>query len=85
MENDISQRELENQELAKTAAEEAIVLLQNKKQVLPLRNKTVALYGHGAFATVKGGTGSGDVNQRSVVNIMQGLENKVLPLRQNHG
>lgn len=76
MENDISQRELENQELAKTAAEEAIVLLQNKKQVLPLRNKTVALYGHGAFATVKGGTGSGDVNQRSVVNIMQGLENK---------
>lgn len=74
MESDISQREFENQELAKTAAEEAIVLLQNKNKTLPLRNKTVALYGHGAFATVKGGTGSGDVNQRSVINIMQGLE-----------
>ncbi|MFC6176902.1 glycoside hydrolase family 3 N-terminal domain-containing protein [Companilactobacillus huachuanensis] len=74
MESDISQREFENQELAKTAAEEAIVLLQNKNKTLPLRNKTVALYGHGAFATVKGGTGSGDVNQRNVINIMQGLE-----------
>lgn len=74
MERDISPRELENQELAKTAAEEAIVLLQNKNKILPLRNKTVALYGHGAFATVKGGTGSGDVNQREVINIMQGLE-----------
>lgn len=74
MEN-ISQRELENQELAKDAAQEAVVLLQNKNQTLPLKNKTVALYGHGAFATVKGGTGSGDVNQRSVVSILQGLEN----------
>lgn len=74
MEN-ISQRELENQELAKDAAQEAIVLLQNKNQTLPLKNKTIALYGHGAFATVKGGTGSGDVNQRSVVSILQGLEN----------
>ncbi|KRK95247.1 glycoside hydrolase family 3 protein [Companilactobacillus futsaii] len=74
MEN-ISQRELENQELAKDAAQEAIVLLQNKNQTLPLKNKNIALYGHGAFATVKGGTGSGDVNQRSVVSILQGLEN----------
>ena len=31
MEN-ISQRELENQELAKDAAQEAVVLLQNKNQ-----------------------------------------------------
>jgi Beta-glucosidase-related glycosidases len=75
MENVISQRELENKELAKRAAEEAIVLLQNKNQTLPLKNKTVAVYGSGAFATVKGGTGSGDVNQRNVVNILEGLEN----------
>ncbi|MQS76453.1 glycoside hydrolase family 3 [Lactobacillus halodurans] len=74
MEN-ISQREIENQELAKDVASEAIVLLQNKNNTLPLKNKTVALYGHGAFATVKGGTGSGDVNQRSVVSILEGLEN----------
>lgn len=75
MENVISQRELENKELAKRAAEEAIVLLQNKNQTLPLKNKTVAVYGSGAFATVKGGTGSGDVNQRNVVSILDGLEN----------
>jgi len=74
MESVISQREIENKELAKRAAEEGIVLLQNKNETLPLKNKTVALYGSGAFATVKGGTGSGDVNQRNVVNILDGLE-----------
>lgn len=75
MENVISQREIENKELAQNAATEGIVLLQNKNQVLPLKNKTVALYGSGAFATVKGGSGSGDVNQRNVVSILAGLEN----------
>jgi len=74
MEKVISQRELENKELAKNVAEEAIVLLQNKNDTLPLKNKTVALYGSGAFATVKGGTGSGDVNQRNVVSILDGLD-----------
>jgi len=75
MESVISQRELENKELAKQVAEEGIILLQNKNKTLPLNNKTVALYGNGAFATVKGGSGSGDVNQRNVVNILDGLEN----------
>lgn len=74
MENVISQRELENKELAKQAASEGIVLLQNRNATLPIQNKSVALYGSGAFATVKGGTGSGDVNQRNVVNILDGLE-----------
>lgn len=74
MENVISQRELENKELAKQAAEEGIVLLQNRNATLPIKNKTVALYGSGAFATVKGGTGSGDVNQRNMVSILDGLE-----------
>lgn len=74
MEKVISQREIENKELAKSVAEEAIVLLQNKNNTLPLKNKTVALYGSGAFATIKGGTGSGDVNQRNVVNILNGLD-----------
>ena len=76
MENEISQRELKNQTLAQAVAQEAIVLLQNKNQTLPLKNKKVALYGHGAFATVKGGTGSGDVNQRFVINILQGMEDQ---------
>ena len=42
MENEISQRELKNQTLAQAVAQEAIVLLQNKNQTLPLKNKKVA-------------------------------------------
>src|SRR5205823_1869885 len=34
----------------------------------------VAVYGVGAYATVKGGTGSGDVNSRATVSVRQGLE-----------
>ena len=34
----------------------------------------VALYGAGARRTIKGGTGSGDVNSRHVVTIEEGLE-----------
>ncbi|WP_125712920.1 glycoside hydrolase family 3 protein [Companilactobacillus kedongensis] len=60
--------------LSKKAAQEGMVLLQNNHHVLPLSNKTVALYGSGAFATVKGGTGSGDVDQKTI-SIVEGLEN----------
>lgn len=37
--------------------------------------KKVALFGNGARATIKGGTGSGDVNTRNNVNIEQGFQN----------
>ena len=51
-----------------------MVLLKNDG-VLPFRNpRKVALYGNGARETVKGGTGSGDVNSRFAVSIEQGLE-----------
>ena len=39
------------------------------------KDKTVALYGEGAVHTIKGGTGSGDVNARETVNIREGLKN----------
>ena len=53
---------------------EAMVLLENDG-VLPLKTVgNIALYGNGARQTVKGGTGSGDVNSRYVVSIEQGLE-----------
>ena len=35
----------------------------------------VALFGVGAYATVKGGTGSGNVNNRYTINVRTGLEN----------
>ena len=70
-----NKRELENKKISYEAACEAIVLLHNDG-VLPLKNNTIALYGPGATKTIKGGTGSGEVKERHVVNILEGLLNK---------
>ena len=59
--------------LAYRAAAESIVLLENDG-VLPLKPGKVALFGAGAELTVKGGTGSGEVNERHSVSIAEGLE-----------
>ena len=69
-----SQREKEHRALARRAAAEGIVLLKNDG-VLPLKTKTIALYGPGSRRTVKGGSGSGDVRERKSVTIEQGLLN----------
>ncbi len=58
--NEITQREKDNAELAKTVAEEGMVLLENKDQTLPVQEETIALFGNGAIRTIRGGTGSGD-------------------------
>jgi beta-glucosidase len=72
---EIEQREIEHAQLSRELATECVVLLENDG-TLPLEScKKVALFGSGARNTVKGGTGSGDVNTRSVVNIEQGFEN----------
>ena len=70
-----TRRERENREVAYQAACEGIVLLKNDG-VLPLQTKRVALYGAGASRTVKGGTGSGEVNERRSVTILEGLEER---------
>lgn len=68
--------EAPHREVSGKAAAEGIVLLKNEKQVLPLaKGSAVALYGAGATHMIKGGTGSGDVNEREVVTIYQGLLN----------
>lgn len=68
--------EIEHQKKVRELAAECVVLLKNDG-VLPLAAnvKRIALYGTGARETVKGGTGSGDVNSREVISIEQGLEN----------
>lgn len=69
-----SARELSHSFLARELAGEGIVLLKNEG-ILPLRaDMPIALLGSGSVQTVKGGTGSGDVNNRSSVSIRQGLE-----------
>ena len=71
----VTQREKENLQVAYRAACEGVVLLKNDG-ALPLQNKTVALYGPGASMTIKGGTGSGEVNERHSVTILEGLEDR---------
>ena len=74
-EYDPNQRELDNLKLAYEAACESIVLLKNDG-ALPFPHKRVALYGAGATMTIKGGTGSGEVNERHCVTILEGMENR---------
>lgn len=71
----VSEREQKNRAITREAATEGIVLLKNEG-VLPLKKDCkVGLFGSGAVATIKGGTGSGDVNERACVNIYQGFMN----------
>ena len=72
----ISAREEKNAELSMNLATQGMVLLENNNNVLPMASSgNVALFGGGAAKTVKGGTGSGDVNQRSVTSVWDGFKN----------
>ena len=72
---EVSEREKKNLEVAYRAACESMVLLKNEN-VLPLKTQKVALYGPGVTRTIKGGTGSGEVNERHSVTILEGMENR---------
>lgn len=62
-------------EVARKAAGEGLVLLKNEAGVLPFSGvENIALYGVGAYKTVAGGTGSGNVNKAYTVSIREGLE-----------
>ena len=73
--NEIQKYETEHENEVRHLAGECMVLLENDG-VLPFSDKIkkIALYGTGARHTVKGGTGSGDVNVRKTVSIARGLE-----------
>lgn len=72
--NEVTPLERENQQAVRRLAGECMVLLENDG-ALPLKDseRKIALYGNGARHTVKGGTGSGDVNTRENINVEQGL------------
>jgi len=73
--SEVSGREIKHREIARYAATQGFVLLKNDG-LLPIKNETkVFLAGSGAVHAIKGGTGSGDVNEREVVNILTGLKN----------
>lgn len=71
---DVSKREFAHGKLAEKLAAEGAVLLKNDG-LLPLdASKPAALFGSGAAHTVKGGIGSGDVNNRENVSIYQAFQ-----------
>ncbi len=66
--------------LARRAAAEGMVLLKNEG-LLPLSPDTpVALLGGASVCTLKGGSGSGDVNERYSVGIAEGMEAAGFPI-----
>lgn len=65
--------EQSHRQLSYQAALESIVLLENDG-TLPLTPGNIALFGAGAEYTCKGGSGSGEVNERRSVSIREGLE-----------
>ena len=70
----LSHREEKHRTLARRAAAEGIVLLKNEG-VLPLKTSDpIALFGSGAEKTVKGGIGSGDVNNRESISVYRGIK-----------
>ena len=71
---EVEEREILHANLSRELAGECMVLLENDG-ALPIAAKKVAVYGNGVRGTIKGGTGSGDVNTRSNVNIEQGFVN----------
>ena len=54
---------------------ECMVLLKSDGSFPLKESGEIALYGNAARKTIKGGTGSGDVNVRAFVTVEQGLEN----------
>ena len=60
---------------ARKAAAEGMVLLKNDKMPLPIsKDQKIALFGNTQIETVKGGTGSGDVNAAYTTSIVDGLK-----------
>lgn len=60
--------------IAEEAARESFVLLKNDGLLPFAEGQKIALYGQGACRTIKGGIGSGDVNERKSTSIYEGMK-----------
>lgn len=61
--------------VTRSAAAEGMVLLKNENNALPFadRQKEVSLFGVTSYAWITGGTGSGSVNNKHTVSLLEGL------------
>ena len=66
--------EVDHLSIVRALAPECMVLLRSDGAFPLAQPGEIALFGSGARHTVKGGTGSGDVNSRHVASIEEGLE-----------
>lgn len=76
---EITARMLKNGAISRSLAAQSMVLLKNVQNTLPLLGSpeepaNVAVFGVGQIYTVKGGTGSGNVNNLKTISFLEGLE-----------
>lgn len=69
-----SAREIAHGQLARKIAARGIVLLKNEALLPFKKSEKISLLGAGAVKTVKGGIGSGDVNNRENISVYEGLK-----------
>ena len=74
MDNKLHDYEKKHLSKMRAYAPECMVLLKKNGDFPLSEADSIALYGSGARNTIKGGTGSGDVNSRFYVTVEQGLE-----------
>lgn len=80
----MNEYEIKHNEILRRFGAECAVLLRSDG-AFPLGAPCrLALYGSGARRTVKGGTGSGEVNSRTFVTVEEGLENAGFTITSKH-
>ena len=67
----------QNSQVARNAASEGMVLLKNDNNALPFssKNGVVSVFGVTSYDFITGGTGSGSVNNKHTVSLLEGLNN----------
>ena len=64
-------------DIAREAGAEGMILLKNDRKTLPLSPKirNIALLGSTSYSLIAGGSGSGNVNSKHTVSLLEGLKN----------